>query len=724
MVLGPYGMAGFLTGQSYKDTDPMVQKTLNEWKQVYPLPQMSQLRASGQGSSQPTGLSQHFASDFNSNNSFNDSPNSVNRVVEVLVSGFRMKYPFCYVFTTDIDEHKTQKCLSSKQNQKSVANISEMLSNDSFCQSKPILCPYQQQIPTHTYLLKNCASQELQIPQQKAFESMKLSEETTENLALWTVDDPCIKYNCNCFRCKTKKSNASKQGNSHLNHLSAKKGDKADKESKSKVTKSVPFHRRSPLLNSDSLTTSSVNTSTATSSSGTNSANQNMSTSSAQPTSVPTYSYKSPISHGGLPSLQSSVATPSGANGLDSPHSVAQSLILDGPASSVEQSNLSVSPHPIKEEHNNDSHTEPTDSKDRTRLEQLLSPNVKPNVSATNSPAVQPNQWNPQLTDLDSNGINVQNPVSDSNAATVNNTSSDGNNQSHQNIANGVKRPSLAISTYEDNETDMRNGLLYDYSYLNDLSDICDIPAPKNRRKNALNEFKRISVNDYYFSNKKKGLGAQLNGEYPDSQFMSKPKDPYEFSDFDEDGLGYKVVQNGISEELASDQTVRLELGAPSPDNMSNNNSQTNKDSKANSAEMSATPPQLLKGFTNVSELVPSYRDLDQIFDTSSGEDSNDETFQPPSTPSGTSNRTANSGNAAGTTSVIEESKNNKNSSSANIHASMAELARMFPTPPSLEPMAPSPCGNFLGADATIIDELQSYPCSPNIIPDSKVIQF
>lgn len=645
---------------------------------------------------------------------------SVNRVVEVLVSGFRMKYPFCYVFTTDIDEHKTQKCLLNKSsNHKTVATISEMLSNDSFCQSKPILCPYQQQIPTHTYLLKNCVTQELQIPQQKAIESLKVSEETSDNLALWSVFDPCIKYNCNCFRCKTKK-NASKQGSSHPNHASAnKKGDKADKESKNKVTKSVPFHKRSPLLTaSDPLTTSSITIST-TSSSGTNAANQIVSNSS-QPTSVPTYSYKSPISHGGLPSLQSSVATPSGANGLDSPHSVAQSLILDGPTSSVEQSNLSVSPHPIKEEHNNESHTDAADPKDKTRLEQLLSPNVKPNVSANNSPAVHPNQWSQQLSDLDS--ISVQNPVSDTSNATVNNTSSESANHLHNNIANGVKRPALAISTYEDNETDMRNGLLYDYSHLNDLSDICDIPAPKNRRKNAFNEFKRISVD--YYSGKKKTVGALLNGEFADAQYMSKPKDPYEFSEFDEDGLGYKVVQNGVSDESVSDPMVRLEC-VLSPDS-ANNNSQTNKDNpKTNSAEMSATPPQLSKGFTNVSELVPSLKDLDQIFDTSSGEDSNDETFPPPSTPSGTSNRSTNATNACGTATVVEESKSNKNSSSTNIHASMAELARMFPTPPSLEPMAPSPCGNFLGADPSIIDDLQSlYPCSPNIIQDSKVCRL
>lgn len=38
VILSPYGLAGTLTGQSYKDNDPVIQRLLNEWRQFYPIP--------------------------------------------------------------------------------------------------------------------------------------------------------------------------------------------------------------------------------------------------------------------------------------------------------------------------------------------------------------------------------------------------------------------------------------------------------------------------------------------------------------------------------------------------------------------------------------------------------------------------------------------------------------------------------------------------------------
>ena len=37
MLLGPYGMAGTLTGQSYKETDMGTQKILNDWNHFFPV---------------------------------------------------------------------------------------------------------------------------------------------------------------------------------------------------------------------------------------------------------------------------------------------------------------------------------------------------------------------------------------------------------------------------------------------------------------------------------------------------------------------------------------------------------------------------------------------------------------------------------------------------------------------------------------------------------------
>jgi hypothetical protein len=749
---------------------------LTEWKQIYPITQLTSTSAkdSTQVTPQPTSLPQTFTSDLSSSDFPNiAASNSVNRVVEVIVSGFRMKYPFCYVFKTDIDDLSAQKVKltnTPKINVKSVSslnssNSSEIVSNDSVFQSRTCLSSsYQQLIPTHTYLLKSCVSQELSVnsqqPTSPLTKNKDLSEESANNLTLWNITDPCSKNNCTCFRCKAKKgTNVSKSSNLSLNQTStstgnsSKKGDKTEKEGRLKSSKGIaPFHRRSPILDTSFDLSSSHSLPNPTSSLqnvSTIATNPSVSSSISQPTSVPTYSYKSPISGGGLPSLQSSATTPTGGNGVDSPRSVSQSLNLDAQSSSVgEQTNQSLSPHPIKDESTNASCNEsqitaPTsgpsplpNNKERTRLEQLLSPNhpslkgsATGNNASDDSPSIGISQWTPggQSSDVDSGQAQTSVSCAVSSATSGNSVSVVNSNQSHQTM-NGVKRPSLMISTYEDSECDpIRVGLLYDYSHLNDITNNWDIPPPKNRRLKSynFNEFRRGSVNELYINGRKKVIpGSQMtNGDMIDSQHL-KPKDPYEFSDFDEDGPTYKVAQNGIKEEMNSDMNVRLDCGVPSPELTINSNSQTNKDTpKPNLTETSATSPQP-KVFTREDELIASYSDLEQIFDTSSGEDSNDEPFQAPLTPSGASNRSSNTVNGtciSSITSLDEHSKSNKNGSTTSVSIlGVAELTRMFPTPPSLEPMAPSPCNNFIGPDATIIDD-SINPCSPNSLENSKV---
>ena len=69
MILAPYGLAGTLTGQVSRVDNHL----LEEWKHFYPI----------NGGPQETGLPP---------------------LVEVFVSGVRMRYPSCYVLVTDMDE--------------------------------------------------------------------------------------------------------------------------------------------------------------------------------------------------------------------------------------------------------------------------------------------------------------------------------------------------------------------------------------------------------------------------------------------------------------------------------------------------------------------------------------------------------------------------------------------------------------------------------------------
>lgn len=99
-------------------------------------------------------------------------------------------------------------------------------------------------------------------------------------------------------------------------------------------------------------------------------------------------------------------------------------------------------------------------------------------------------------------------------------------------------------------------------------------------------------------------------------------------------------------------------------------------------------------GFTRVEDLKVTECDLENIFDTSSSDESSDDPFQAPSTPSSTKPPGASD----------EAITKSKNSTTAGILGA-AELTRMFPTPPSLEHnAAPSPSCPGIGTDLLLGD--------------------
>lgn len=78
--MAPFGLAGTLTGQSYKSPDATT-RLLEDWAQFYPLEK---------------GIS--GASDGN--------------IVEVIVGGVKLRYPSCYVFITDLDDNENVSVLN------------------------------------------------------------------------------------------------------------------------------------------------------------------------------------------------------------------------------------------------------------------------------------------------------------------------------------------------------------------------------------------------------------------------------------------------------------------------------------------------------------------------------------------------------------------------------------------------------------------------------------
>ncbi|XP_049542244.1 mediator of RNA polymerase II transcription subunit 13 [Anopheles darlingi] len=79
VILAPFGLAGTLTGQSYKANDPQTQKLLDDWSAFYPISNKSvSLNA--------------------------DSADAVPPIVEIMIGGVKMRYPSKYVLVTDMDD--------------------------------------------------------------------------------------------------------------------------------------------------------------------------------------------------------------------------------------------------------------------------------------------------------------------------------------------------------------------------------------------------------------------------------------------------------------------------------------------------------------------------------------------------------------------------------------------------------------------------------------------
>ena len=93
VILAPYGLAGVLTGQSYRVTDHVTRKLMDEWRQYYPVdcgsPNANQQQrgpgpGGGNGSVEPPG-------------------GEIDDMVEVIIGNVRTKYPSCYVLVCDAD---------------------------------------------------------------------------------------------------------------------------------------------------------------------------------------------------------------------------------------------------------------------------------------------------------------------------------------------------------------------------------------------------------------------------------------------------------------------------------------------------------------------------------------------------------------------------------------------------------------------------------------------
>ncbi|XP_015784141.1 mediator of RNA polymerase II transcription subunit 13 isoform X2 [Tetranychus urticae] len=563
-----------------------------------------------------------------------------------------------------------------------------------------------------------------------------LGDDLVAALAKWDFCDPSAKVPCSCHRCKTKKSNNQTSVNSKsLNNTSSfygssgsgtnKKFDKNDKERQNQksTNKSVnPFHRRPMFFEELDISTVQENcNNNNNSSSGEKSSSLGNNATITQPPSVqqpktPSYLYKSP-GMSGLPSIQSNATTP-GGTAIDSPRSCAP--FSDGPASALPlDANLSsISPHPVRDDGNiyqqDPCSNDPKDT-NKNNIDGM-SPHpgsVKGAGTGTGSPAV--SSANPR-TPMNG-GQQAKTNDSDTNLQQNVPQNSSDKQETGANGPNSLKRPMLP-GDMNENDIGQCKKLLYDFSVVDTVTNIWDIPTPKNRR--VIKGLNRPEIL------------RDINDHLLDMSCL-KPRDPYEFNDEEFSDFKVEPTEEEVRVECSSDITTRpAEVIAPSAVQLSSANQEDQIVSKegpksnapAGVEDSSIASPKTQKKFTREEELKVSYDDLNYLFSSSSDEESSSE-FSTPNAPKVNKSQIGIpqiNGNTNLLSGLEDVSKTNNRSNSS----TLAELTMIFPTPPSMEiNTAPSPCNTLGGIDMTLIDDnarekLDAYPNSPTSLDSAK----
>lgn len=100
-MLAPYGLAGVLTGVSYRSsTDHATRKLMEEWRQYYPVECGSNNNPTATGAG--AGQQQRGPGPGGGQGGL-ESASETEDMVEVIVGNVRMRYPTCYVMVCDAD---------------------------------------------------------------------------------------------------------------------------------------------------------------------------------------------------------------------------------------------------------------------------------------------------------------------------------------------------------------------------------------------------------------------------------------------------------------------------------------------------------------------------------------------------------------------------------------------------------------------------------------------
>lgn len=550
----------------------------------------------------------------------------------------------------------------------------------------------------------------------------------------WDFADPIQKATCACSKCKKLRQGANggkpgvSGGSGSLGNVTGsggKKSEKSDKQQPRHLRNTTPFHRRSPVVedavvfDSDAVSRH-THSGTSFQFKGTCSCPPALSGLPVLRTNIlePPASVGSPMSAVPSPLLASSshsqpasVSQPDPTMPTLSPHPLASK---DNDMATVTAVPSVTEDQPMPESHEtlpqNNSCQAPTpqglikeESKSTTEQPQVFSPFPSNGNVELPKPAVEGSQW-PQ-----GQAPPGQQP---SNASQTLRSS-----QLVQTVQESqpppLKRPVLPTSSYEGLEDDEpTTESLYDYS---SLYAWLQVPIkrlkPDSRLELRLSRNSRSSVGDNLpspaASFKKEPLTPQMPMDM-DMIASPKPADPYEFVDdfpttVSMAGFKSKNETSKEDEKPARDASATVTASATGTTQPSGSSpAEATPSTATNAAPVAgAAPPKDSKSGVNLDsmgspltpktqsttqsllrekDLVVTYEDLDQLFDTSD-DDTNDNAFQPPNSPG-----------SLKTSGLLDDGTPGKTKTTSGIGIlGPTELSRMFPTPPSLEQA--SPCG-------------------------------
>ncbi|CAL1281519.1 unnamed protein product [Larinioides sclopetarius] len=644
VILSPYGMEGKLTGVGYKYNDPHMARFLNNWHMFY--------------------LHPHGRANWRIHS-------EMSSVVEVLIGGARMKYPASYVFITEEDHLEVFP--SSKNSSSNDSVLPTAQPNLKPCNLPapglltPPMSPAENSALGDFSRFQNSSNNILSKSQvdtvstendvdysniiihsvsQECYASVT-REKAEENSALWDFQDPTLVSSCNCNIC-TRKHNRLKNNPGHLGRdvsSTAPFGIPSSSHTKSFKSGKIytAFHLRQSSIFDASEDASSFKKDCG------KSLSMDFRTCSNS-ASLP--QLHSPFSQLKKQSLPANVSSDAYYSHLSSSDPVMPTLSPQPPVVKEE-------PDEVQTEINISSLCR--DSSQGVPLkgkisDELLSPfhtsllNSFENAKLFNKKSPAPLNIEADQVDQDS-----QADVSGS-----------------INAECQIEKPKLQKRNHEENdEAELTmNGLLYNYQHF-------DSPLwhPSPVKKHCLSPPNSLGVhkNDLNDSN----CDIIENAYEMDEVVPCAPKDPYEFTEFDETApseRGFrqktdiflkeeKILPNPPSMNTAS-TTVSSVLPVQTQDGMiSHLNDESDK-------ALSPTTKNFCPKFIREEDLAVSFHDLDNIFDTSSSE--GEDNVDVPVTPSKLMPYDEFSGKI--------------------------ELSRMYPTPPSLEQHAvPSPFGPLTG---------------------------